>query len=377
MRAGPQNTLKLIKNTELLMATKHRYGLILAGGRGTRFWPRSRKRTPKQLLPVVGETSLIRQTVDRLRPLIPPERIWILTNELLRRSVIKHLPEVPPQQVIAEPEARNTAPAIGLAAQVIHTLDPEAVLGIFPSDHYIDRPGKFRRLARAAFRGAEDGKLMVMGIQPRWPETGYGYLEFPKGVTPGATEVAQVRRFCEKPDIKRAKRFVAAGRFFWNAGMFFWRADVILASLRKHLPKTTTLLASLPPITSRKFKTSLSEVFPHTENISIDYAVMERSHNVGGIAADDIGWNDLGSWQAAYELMAGEPGGNVARTDALLISSNGNFIDVPGKLVTTLGVDDLVVVETPDALLIIDRKNAQHVADVVKVLEKLGRVDLL
>ncbi len=359
------------------MATNNRYALILAGGRGTRFWPRSRTRHPKQLIPVVAGKTLIQETVDRLRPLVPPERMWILTNQVIRREVIRQLPEIPRRQVLAEPVARNTAPAIGLAAQVLQSIDQDAVLGIFPSDHYIARPSRFRPLAKAAYRGAEAGNLMVLGIEPRWPETGYGYLEFPPGTTPGDTNPAPIRSFREKPDLRTAQRFLKAKRFYWNAGMFFWRAGVFLEELRKHLPQTASLLASLPRYGSRKFGPALRDIFPRTESISVDYAVMERAEKVAGIAAGDIGWNDLGSWNAAYELLADAGGANVAHTDALLISSSGNYIDAPGKLVAALGVDDLILVDTPDAILIASRSRAQQVGEIVKVLEKLNRKDLL
>ena len=359
------------------MSRSNRYALILAGGRGTRFWPRSRRNTPKQMLPFLSDRTLIQETVDRLRPEIPPERTWILTNEHLRREMIRQLPEIPRRQVLAEPAQRNTAPCIGLAAQVLYEMDPDAVLGVFPADHLIGKPARYRRLLRAAYKGAARGSLMVLGIQPRWPETGYGYVEFPPGVEPGGRQPVKVKRFREKPDLKTARRFLRAGRFFWNSGMFFWRADVFLDALRQHMPKTATLLAGLPPFGSRKFGARLGEIYPLAENISVDYAVLEKADNVMGLASDDIGWNDLGSWNAIYEVLAGGRAECVAQSDTLSVESAGNLVDAPGKLVALLGVKDLVVVDSADALLVADRSRAQDVGRIVKLLEMQRRDELL
>jgi mannose-1-phosphate guanylyltransferase len=355
----------------------HLYGLILAGGRGTRFWPRSRRSRAKQVLRFFGPRSLIQQTVDRLRPVLPPERIWILTNDHLRPEIVRQLPEVPKRQILAEPAPRNTAPAIGLAAHILQAIDPEAVMGVFPADHVIGRPREFVRLLRPAFRSAAAGKIVVLGVQPRWAETGYGYIEFPPGTKAGSMETANILNFREKPDAATAESFLAAGNFCWNAGMFFWRTSVLLDALRRFLPKTATLLASLPAFGSRQFAARLQEAFPLCENISIDYAVLERASNVAGLAAADIGWNDVGSWNAIYELHKPDKQGNACRGDVLAESSTGNYVDAEKKLVALLGVKDLIVVDTPDALLIADRSRAQQVGDLVKRLEKAGREDLL
>jgi mannose-1-phosphate guanylyltransferase len=355
---------------------KHHYGLILAGGRGTRFWPRSRRAQAKQVLKFFGERSLIQQTVDRLAPVLPPERIWILTNDHLRDEIIKQLPEVPKKQIIAEPAQRNTAPAIGLAAHIIQSLDPEAVMGVFPADHLIGRPKEYTKLLRPAFKAAAEGQIVVLGIQPRWPETGYGYIEFPRSVEAGR-EPVKVKSFREKPDAETAAKFLKAKKFYWNAGMFFWKTSVLLDALRVHLPKTASLLASLPAFSSRQFHAKMNEVFPLTENISVDYAVLERAANVVGIPVGDIGWNDVGSWNAVYELYDLDHAGNAVRGAALVEESSGNYVDAHGKLVALLGVKDLIVVDTPDALLIADRSRAQQVGDLVKRLEKAGHHHLL
>ena len=359
------------------MAKSHYYGLILAGGRGTRFWPRSRKRHAKQVLNVAGERSLIQDTVERLKPIIPPERLWILTNGFVRDEIVKQLPEVPQEQILAEPSQRNTAPAIGLAAHILRSVDPEAVFGVFPSDHIIGHPKKYLKLLKPAFRAAEKGHIAVLGIAPRWPETGYGYIEFPKGTEAGASDVLKVRRFREKPELLQAKRFLKAGNFFWNAGMFFWKADTLLEELRRHLPKTATLLSSLPPFGEDGFAAALAEAFPRCENISIDHAVLERSDKVVGIACGEFGWNDVGSWNAVYDLVERDENENASKSELLSADASGNYIDCGGKLVALIGVKNLIVVDTPDALLIAHRDRAQHVAEVVKLLEKAGRDDLL
>ena len=359
------------------MPNPHHYGLILAGGRGTRFWPRSRKRSAKQVLPVLGERSLIQATVDRLAPVIAPERLWVLTSDALRETIIGQIPEVPEAQILAEPIQRNTAPAIGLIAHVLQSLDPDAIMGVFPSDHVIGKPGAFRAAVRRALKGAASGQLMVVGIQPRWPETGYGYIEFPRGTRPGGLDPVAVRRFREKPSLSRARRYVAAGHFYWNSGMFFWRAETLLEQLRRHLPRTASVLASLPGFGAPGFADQLRKAFPLCDNISIDYAVLEKADNVSGIPAADFGWNDVGSWNAVYELMPRDKDGNASAHETVCLDARGNFVDAHGKLVALLGVEDLIVVDTPDALLVADRSRAQQVGDIVKELEKRKREDLL
>lgn len=352
------------------------YGLILAGGRGTRFWPRSRRTHAKQVLRFLGDRSLIQQTVDRLRPVLPPDRIWVLTNDHLRAEIIRQLPEVPKKQILAEPAQRNTAPAIGLAAHILQSVDENAVMGVFPSDHMIAKPSAYLGFVRAAFREADHGKMVVLGIKPRWPETGYGYIEFPKGVKSGAEPIT-IRSFREKPDEKTAKRYFKAGNYYWNAGMFFWKTSVLLDALRAHLPKTATLLASLPAFTNRQFSLKLQEAFPHCQNISIDYAVLEHARRVVGFATSDFGWNDVGSWNAVYELLPRDESANIFRGHALVHDSSGNYVDAEGKLVALLGVKNLVIVDTPDALLIADRARSQEVGELVKKLEHRQRNELL
>jgi len=303
--------------------------------------------------------------------------LWVLTSPLLRDEIARQLPEIPRRQILAEPAQRNTAPAIGLAAHILHSLDPDAVMGVFPSDHVIAKPRRYLQFARAAFRAAAGGKIVVLGIAPRWAETGYGYIEFPQGTRTGSLHSVPVLRFREKPDAPTAAKYISAKRFFWNAGMFFWRADVLLDALRRHLPKTATLLASLPRFSDRRFARRMNEAFPLCEDISIDYAVLERAGNVAGLACDEIGWNDVGSWNAVYELSPRDRNGNAERSPFVSAGSSGNYIDAGKKLVALLGANNLIVVDTPDALLIADRERAQQVGDIVKLLEQNRRDDLL
>jgi mannose-1-phosphate guanylyltransferase len=334
------------------------------------------------VLNVTGDATLIQATVARLAPLIPPERIWILTNDFLRDEIVRQLPAIPSAQIIAEPAQRNTAPAIALAAHILHSIDPAAVFGVFPSDHVIGLPKRCLRFLRAAFKAAEKGRIAVLGIKPRRPDTAYGYIEFPKGTEAGRLEAVRVASFKEKPDARKAGRFVKSGHYFWNAGMFFWKAGTLLDAMRKYQPKTATLLARLPAFGHADFAARLAEVFPLCENISVDYGVIEHAvrepaGNVVGVACDEFGWSDVGSWDAVYELLPRDANANAARSELLSADSSGNYIDCGRKLVALLGVNNLIVVDTPDALLVADRKRAQQVGDIVKLLEKNRRDELL
>jgi mannose-1-phosphate guanylyltransferase/mannose-6-phosphate isomerase len=263
-----------------------------------------------------------------------------------------------------------------LAAQILAGLDPKAVMGVFPADHLILKEARFRTFVKAAFKAAEQDRVVVLGIQPRWPETGYGYIEFSKGVKLGEMEAQPVKSFREKPDLKTAKRFVAAGNFFWNAGMFFWKASTVLDLLHHHQPETATLLAGLPSHTHKQFNAKLAESYPLCKNISVDYAIIEKAANVTGIALDDIGWNDVGSWEAVYEIGAKDQHGNSSLGDLVVEDSTGNYVDAQ-KTVALVGVHNLVVVDTPDALLVAARDRAQDVSKLVKTLDAEKREELL
>ncbi len=299
----------------------------------------------------------------------------MLTNEHLREAIIQQLPEIPKRQILAEPVQRNTAPAIGLAAHILLSADKDAVMGVFPSDHVVGDEAVYRGVVNAALESSNAGRLMVIGIRPRWPETGYGYVEFPRRAKPGSA--ARVKQFHEKPKLAKAKQYVAAGNFYWNSGMFFWRCDVLLDQLRQHLPKTATILAALPAFAARGFAGKLNQAFPLCDNISIDFAVLEKSDAVYGIPAADFGWNDVGSWNAVYELSPRDECGNAIARQAVCLNAHNNFVDARGKLVALIGVKNLIVVDTDDALLIASRNRAQQVGEVVKALERAKREDLL
>jgi mannose-1-phosphate guanylyltransferase len=355
------------------------YPVILAGGRGTRFWPLSRKKRAKQLLALDGKQTMIQQTLARLLPLAPPRKFWIITNEDLRAAIAKQLPRVPKNQVIAEPIARNTAPAIGLAAFLLLREDPAAVLGLFPSDHVIADEKRFREtLQRGIKIAAAGGNIVVLGIRPTRAETGYGYIEA-GGAYHG--EALRVRRFTEKPDAAKADEFVNAGNYFWNSGMFLWSARTLADALKEHLPVTATLLEEIAgTFGSNRFPATFRKLYPKCENISVDYAVLEPRSAKGEEAGNifclpaDFGWNDLGSWTALHEhqtARSSPPEENVMVSSGMfLLNARGNYVHAPGKFVAAVGVSDLVVVETPDALLITTRQQAQDVGKVVKYLDE-------
>ena len=361
----------------------HLHAVILAGGRGTRFWPRSRRNFPKQLMSFGDGPSLLQQTVERLEPLIPLENIWIFTNQYLSKQVAKQLPGVPRNQIIAEPMQRNTAPCAGLAAELILAKDPDAILGVFPSDHAVLQPARFLKTVQLAAKQAESGKIVVLGIHPRWPETGYGYMEFGQIPKINPLKAVPVKQFREKPSLDVAVRYLRAKKFYWNSGMFFWKATVIRDAIRNFLPETASVLreigtrvAKIKSPTPTRIEKVLNEFYPKCQNISVDYAVLEKAKNVVGIPCE-IGWNDLGSWQAVYELHPRDTNQNVLRSEGLIIESSGLYVDVPGKLVGVVGLKDLVIVDSGDALLVVHRDRAQDVSRLVAELEKSGKHHLL
>jgi mannose-1-phosphate guanylyltransferase len=327
---------------------------------------------------LTGEASLLQQTVARLQPLIPPSNVWVFTNDYLTRSIAAQLPQVPPSQIVAEPVQRNTAPCVGLAAELISARDPQAVLGVFPSDHVVMKPTAFRATAALALNRASRGNMVVCGIQPRWAETGYGYIEFPARPDTRRPKALPVKKFREKPNLKAAQAYLRAGRFFWNSGMFFAKASVIREALQRYLPETAAVLKGIAEAhgNGRGFARVLKNRYGECQNISLDYAVLEKSPEVIGIPCE-IGWSDVGSWRAAYDLLLGKGQANVLRSEAILVDSAGLYIDAPKKLVAAVGVRDLVIVDVPDALLIVPRDRAQDVSRLVAELEKAGREELL
>jgi mannose-1-phosphate guanylyltransferase len=363
--------------------------VILAGGSGTRFWPRSRRARAKQVLALDGERSMIQQTVERLKPIGGLNQTWVITNEFLAHEIADQLKGVPNEQIIQEPVARNTAPACGLAAFLIERQNPDAVLGVFPSDHVIaDEPRFLKALQKGINIAASGDHMVVLGIEPTRPETGYGYIETGDFARDGSA--LHVRRFTEKPNLNRAQEFVSAGNYYWNSGMFLWSARTLANAVREHLPETAPLLESIAgAYGTPDFEHVFRELYSKCENISVDYAVLEPRSAKGEHLSNlfclpaEFSWNDLGSWASLYEYqietrLRGDGDGNVAETEGhTSLDAANNYVYSPRKFVALVGVENLVIVDTEDALLIAHRDHSQDVGKIVKELGLTGRTDLI
>jgi mannose-1-phosphate guanylyltransferase len=363
--------------------------VILAGGSGTRFWPRSRRARAKQVLALDGERSMIQQTVERLKPLASLEKTWVITNEFLAQEIGDQLRGMPDSQIVQEPVARNTAPACGLAAFLIERQNPNAVLGVFPSDHVIaDEPRFLKALQKGIALASVGDNMVVLGIEPTRAETGYGYIE--TGDLTNDDAALHVRRFIEKPNQNKAEEFVSAGNYFWNSGMFLWSARTLANAVREHLPETAPLLESIAAAYGTpEFDEVFRNLYPKCENISVDYAVLEPRSAKGEHLSHlycvpaEFSWNDLGSWASLYEYqldtrLRGDSEGNVAESEGhLTIEAGNNYIYSPKKFVALVGVENLVIVDTEDALLIAHRDHSQDVGKIVKELGLSGRTELI
>lgn len=352
--------------------------MVIAGGRGTRFWPRSRLRTPKQLLNITGKETMLRQTVSRLAPLCGLRNFWAVANVEQAPAVRRELRGIPPSHILAEPVGRNTAAAIGLAAFHLAHGHGDALMAVLPSDSFVTNAAEYRRLVRAALDLARTpGNLVVLGIPPTRPETGYGYIEAGKAsARPGGVTAYTVRRFTEKPELPVARRYLSAGRYFWNAGMFFWRASTYLENLQRFLPASYAALSDLAKtIGTRQYAATLRRIYPRLDNISVDYAIMEPAPRDTStpcvfVLPAKVGWSDIGSWQAVFELLAAQPGANVSASPHFALDATGNYFWSPKKFVAAIGVNNLVVVETDDAILVCPRDRSQDVGKIVRWLEQ-------
>jgi mannose-1-phosphate guanylyltransferase len=368
------------------LSKHHFYPVILAGGSGTRFWPRSRRSLAKQVLALDGKRTMIQKTVERLLPLSAETDFWIITNEFVSKEIRRQLPRIPARQVVVEPEPRNTAPAIGLGAFLLEKLDPQSIIGMFPADHVISDEKKFHKVLRRAIEIAGKGEnMVVMGIEPTRAETGYGYVETGDKLDPGSFRVT---RFTEKPSQERAEEFIAAGNYYWNSGMFVWNVRTLTNALREHFSESAPYLEEIAAAWGTKeFEKKFARLYPKCENISIDYAVLEprsakgqHSSNLFCLRAD-FGWNDLGSWAALYDhhaVLQKDDGRNVVDgKDFYAVNAAGNYIYAPEKFVAAVGVNNLVVVETEDAILVTTREHSQDVGKIVKYLTDKKMTELV
>ncbi|MCF7808035.1 MAG: NTP transferase domain-containing protein [Candidatus Marinimicrobia bacterium] len=353
------------------------FAVIMAGGVGKRFWPRSRRATPKQLLNIAGDESMLRMTVDRLKQITASEQILIVTNSDQEEGIRREIPEIPEANIIIEPEGKNTAPAIGLAAVIVQSRDPDGVMGVFPADHHIGDLTAFKTYIEQGISVARDMMgLVTFGVIPTRPATGYGYIQYHERAKDDEPVFA-VKAFAEKPDYQTARMFLKSGDFLWNSGMFVWHVDTIMKSFQDHLPELWDSLENIKGAIGKPVWNSVLTVeWATLRSISIDYGIMEKAQNVYVVKVD-FNWNDVGSWDAVHEMHDKDENGNVSQGDVIYHGANNNLVSAQGKIVALVGVNDLVVIDTDDALLIIHRGETERIKEVVDGLEKEKRDSLL
>ena len=355
-----------------------RFAVIMAGGLGERLWPLSRKETPKQFLRLLGERTLLQQTVARIAPLVPPENTYIVVGSTQVGIVREQLPELPDENIIVEPMGRGTAPCVGLAATRLSRVDPSGVMIVLPADHAIADEERFLQLLDDAASVASTGThLVTLGITPNHPATGYGYIQaLNHFVTSGpgtSSEVLEVKRFTEKPDLETAERFLQEGGYYWNSGMFVWRVDAILREMKEHMPKLHAALMEIEKYAQASdYEENLERIYAKQEANSIDYGVLEKSEHVLVIPTGDIGWSDVGDWSALSKVLETDDVGNLIRASHIGVDTSNCTIlskhaSEKRRLVATLGVSDLVIIDTDDALLVMDKSRAQEVKKILKI----------
>ena len=354
------------------------YAVILAGGSGTRLWPRSRIHRPKQLLDLVSDQTMIQQTVQRLLPLMPLERICIMTSAHQAALIQRQLPDLPNENMFIEPMGRGTGPCVALAAEYLRRRDPAAVMASLHADHFIPQEEQFREALRASYDVAQRGMLVTLGAAPTYPETGYGYIERGE-VLPMANghDVYRIARFVEKPAAATAKQMIVSGRYMWNTGMFTWRVDMILSEFRLYQAEFMRQLEDIAAaIGAPQERETLNRLWPQVKNETIDRGIMERTAHAAVIPVN-IGWSDIGSWAALHDLLEKDEHGNVVRGQHLGVDTHDSLIHGQSKLIATVGLTDVIVVETDDAILICAKERAQDVKEIVEQLKKQGRTELV
>ena len=350
------------------------YIVLMAGGTGTRFWPRSRKSYPKQLLNIIGSRSMLQLTFDRIKNMTSADRILIITNEEQKSIIEKQLPEIPAINIISEPMGRNTAPCIGLAATIIKKIQYiNEVMVVLPADHLIGDAASFIKTIKSGVEYIESNKcLLTIGVTPSYPETGYGYIQTGDQISNlQGVDIYKVKTFAEKPNKETAERFLKSGDFFWNSGMFIWKVDQILNEIDEYIPELSEDLLQIENSYGKpEYNKTLKDVYSRTKAISIDYGVMENAKDVCVIKAD-FQWNDLGSWEAVYNISPKDKNGNVVDSkQSVLINAQNNYLYSSKKLIAAMDVENLVVVEMDDAILICKKDKSQDVKSIVDYIER-------
>jgi mannose-1-phosphate guanylyltransferase len=354
------------------------YAAIMAGGVGTRLWPLSRQTRPKQALQLIGDRTMFQHSVERLAPLFPPGHIVVVTGQKHAEILRPQAPELPEDNFILEPMGRDSGPAVGLGAIHLRRRDPDAVMAMLTADHYIAQTERFRAILAAAEKIARTGKIVTLGIRPGFPSTGYGYIH--QGDSLGrfdGFEAFRATRFTEKPGPDTANTFVESGEYTWNSGMFIWHVDRVLTEFQRQRPQIYRQLMTIAESLDTPDEDNvLAEVWPQIQKISVDYAIMEGADDVAVIPVE-IGWSDVGSWASLLEIISGDEQGNVVSGEHLALDTTRTLVRGDGRVVVTIGLEDMIVVDTDDALLICPRGRAQDVKTIVERLKQSGRNELL